>query len=112
MNSRPVSITAQFVDRSKKTEIQQGQKAKKLQRVKLTFFITSKDPPEVLEEHKMLYAISDSLREQMIKSKVERGQLILPNGEHYQDPVQSLRCLADNTRRDRCPATTNKFYAA
>lgn len=82
MNSRPVSITAQFVDRSKKTEIQQGQKAKKLQRVKLTFFITSKDPPEVLEEHKMLYAISDSLREQMIKSKVERGQLILPNGEH------------------------------
>lgn len=90
MNSRPVSITAKLVDRSKKDEILQAQKAKKLQRVKLPFFITSQDPPVVLEERKRLYAISDSLREQKIKSKVERGRLILPNGEYYRDPVPKI----------------------
>lgn len=90
MNSRPVSITAKLVDRSKKDEILHAQKAKKLQRVKLPLFITSQDPPVVLEERKRLYAISDSLREQKIKSKVERGRLILPNGEYYQDPVPKI----------------------
>lgn len=79
MNSKAVSISAIFVDRCIKTEIQQAQIAKKLQRVKLPFFITSKDPPVVLEEHKRLYAYRFSSG-----AKVERVQVILPNGEHDQ----------------------------
>lgn len=39
---------------------------------------------------KRLYAISDMLRSQNIRTKVERGRIVLPNGEKYQEPIPKL----------------------
>ena len=89
-NSRPVTITAKLTDRNKKDEILKAQKTKKLQKVRLPFFITAQEPPAIIEERKRLYSISDSLRENKIKTKVERGKIILPNGDIFCDPVPKL----------------------
>ncbi|XP_048779381.2 uncharacterized protein LOC125682836 [Ostrea edulis] len=89
-NSRPVTITAKLVDRSKKDEILKAQKARKLEKIRLPFYITSQDPPAIREERKRLYDISDSLRENKIKARVERGRVTLPNGDAYIDPVQKI----------------------
>jgi myosin heavy subunit len=90
INSRPVTITAKLVDRSKKDELLQAQKTKKLAKVRLPFFITTQEPPSVVESKKRLYAISDSQRGQNIRSKVEKGQVVMPNGEVYTDPVPKM----------------------
>jgi hypothetical protein len=85
-----VTITAKLTDRDKKDEILKAQKVKKLQKVRLPFFITAQDPSAIMEERKRLYSISDSLRENKTKTKVERGRIILPNGDVYSDPVPKL----------------------
>jgi hypothetical protein len=43
-NSRPVTITAKLTDCDKKDEILKAQKVKKIQKVRLPFFITVQDP--------------------------------------------------------------------
>ncbi|XP_062602165.1 uncharacterized protein LOC134263799 [Saccostrea cucullata] len=90
VNSRPVSITGKLRDRTKKDELLRAQKAKKSENVNLPFFITSQEPASVVEERKRLYAISDSLRKQNIKSKIEKGAVIMPDGKKYQDPIPKL----------------------
>lgn len=90
VNSKPVSITGKLVDRKMKDELLQAQKSKKMAKVTLPFFITTQEPTVMVEEKKRLYAISDMLRSQNIRTKVERGRIVLPNGEKYQEPIPKL----------------------
>ena len=55
----PVTITGRLVDRSKKDAILQTQRLKKIDKVKLPFFITAQEPPSVVEQRKRLYEISE-----------------------------------------------------
>lgn len=90
VHSKPVSITGKLVDREKKDELLQAQKSKKLAKVTLPFFITVQEPTVMVEEKKRLYAISDMLRSQNIRTKIQRGHIVLPNGEKYQEPIPKL----------------------
>ncbi|XP_061185539.1 protein IMPACT homolog [Saccostrea echinata] len=63
---------------------------KKSENVNLPFFITAQEPASVLEERKRLYAISDSMRKQNIKTKIEKGGVVMPDGKRYQDPIPKL----------------------
>lgn len=90
VNSKPVSITGKLVDRKMKDELLQAQKSKKMAKVTLPFFITTQEPTVMVEEKKRLYAISDMLRSQNIRTKVEWGRIVLPNGEKYQEPIPKL----------------------
>jgi hypothetical protein len=85
-----VTITEKLTDCDKKDEILKAQKVKKLQKVRLPFFITGQDPPVIMEERKRLYSISDSLRENKNKTKVEGGRISLPNGNVNSDPIPKL----------------------
>lgn len=74
-----------------KDELLQAQKSKKkFAKVTLPFFITTLEPTVMVEERKRLYAISDLLRSQNIRTKVVRGRIVLPNGEKYQEPIPKL----------------------
>lgn len=59
-------------------------------KVTLPFLIIAQEPTVLVEEKKCLYAISDMLRSQNIRTKVERGHIVLPNGEKYQESIPKL----------------------
>lgn len=81
VNSRPVSITGKLVDGRKKEELLRAQKEKKKSKAGLPFFITAQEPASTVEERKRFNEISDSMRKQNIRCKVERGRVIMPNGQ-------------------------------
>lgn len=87
VNSKPVSITGKLVDRKKKDELLQAQKSKKLVKVTQPFFITEQNPQLWLRRKS---AFSDMLRSQNIRTKIERGHIVFPNGEKYHEPISKL----------------------
>lgn len=76
-NGKPVTITAKLADRAKKEEILNAQKAKKIARQRLPFFITPQQPPVVVSSKNKIYDKANSLKKQSISAKVKQDQIIL-----------------------------------
>ena len=90
-NGKPVTITAKLADRAKKEEILNAQKAKKIARQRLPFFITPQQPPVVVSNKNKIYDKANSLQKQSISAKVKRDQIILGDGSSYQEEVPLIR---------------------
>lgn len=73
-----------------KREALPAQKEKKKDKASLPFFNTAQTPFSSVEEWKRLYEISDFMRKQDIRCKVERGRVIIPNVQQCVDPVPKL----------------------
>ncbi|XP_061185782.1 uncharacterized protein LOC133193881 [Saccostrea echinata] len=89
-SDRPVSITAKLTDRSKINTILNAQKLKKIAKQPLPFFITTQQPASIVSARNRVYDTAESLRSQNITVKIQKNQIILPNGSSYKDDVPFL----------------------
>ena len=89
-SKRPITITAKLKDPNKKDEILKAQKAKKIARVSLPFYITPQQPPSIVSAKNKLYDKADSLKKQNISAKVARNSIIMPNGSTFTEEVPLL----------------------
>ncbi|XP_062582155.1 protein IMPACT homolog [Saccostrea cucullata] len=89
-SDRPVSITAKLTDRSKINTILNAQKLKKIAKQPLPFFITTQQPASIVSARNKVFDTADSLRSQNITVKIQKNQVILPNGSTYKDDVPFL----------------------
>lgn len=76
-NGKPVSITAKLSDRSKKDEILNAQKTKKIEKQKLPFFISPQQPPSIVATKNKTYDKFNSLRRQNISARLHRDHILL-----------------------------------
>ncbi|XP_078329832.1 uncharacterized protein LOC111132195 [Crassostrea virginica] len=90
-NGKPVSITARLTDRTKKDEILNAQRAKKIAKQRLPFFITPQQPPVIHANKNKIYDKANSLKKQNISAKVKRDQIILGDGSVYQEEVPLIQ---------------------
>jgi hypothetical protein len=89
-SKRPITITAMLTDPNKKDEILKAQKAKKIARASLPFYITPQQPPTIVSAKNKLYDKADSLKKQNISAKVTRTSIIMPNGSKFTEEVPLL----------------------
>ncbi|XP_061195102.1 uncharacterized protein LOC133203309 [Saccostrea echinata] len=89
-SDRPVSITAKLTDRSKINTILNAQKLKKIAKQPLPFFITTQQPASIVSARNRVYDTAESLRSQNITVKIQKNQIILPNGSSYKDDIPFL----------------------
>lgn len=86
-NGKPVSITAKLSDRSKKDEILNAQKTKKIEKQKLPFFISPQQPPSIVATKNKTYDKFNSLRRQNISARLHRDHILLGDGSTYKEEV-------------------------
>ncbi|XP_062583120.1 protein IMPACT-like [Saccostrea cucullata] len=89
-SDRPVSITAKLTDRSKINTILNAQKLKKMAKQPLPFFITTQQPASIVSARNKVYDTAESLKTQNITAKIQKNQVILPNGARYKEDVPFL----------------------
>ena len=100
-NGKPVSITARLTDRTKKDEILNAQRAKKIAKQRLPFFITPQQPSVIHANKNKIYDKANSLKKTKFISKGQtrpdhsRRRISVPRRG---PPYSKFRRTPDNSR--------------